>query len=131
MNGAASSELSAMHPTTKRSAGSPRTKRAPSRIDRRIDTPPTWRGRRQVERRHHREDREEAERVEEERELVAAEADDEPGQRGPDDPTEVPLRRRQRDRAGEVFARDEVGEHRLERGEADRVARSRHRARSA
>ena len=39
MNGAASSELSAMHPTTKRSAASPRTNRAPSRIDRTIDIP--------------------------------------------------------------------------------------------
>ena len=45
MNGAASNELSAMHPTTKRSAGSPRTKRAPSRIECRIDAPPVGDGR--------------------------------------------------------------------------------------
>ena len=39
MNGAASSEFSAMHPTTKRSAGSPRTNRAPSRMEWRSDVP--------------------------------------------------------------------------------------------
>ena len=39
MNGAASNELSAMHPTTNRSAASPRTNGRPSRMDPRIDEP--------------------------------------------------------------------------------------------
>ena len=39
-----------------------------------------------------------------ERELVAAEPDHEPGERGTDHAPEVPLRRRERDRAGELVA---------------------------
>ena len=44
----------------------------------------------------------------------------EPGQRGPDDPAEVELGGRERDGAEQVLLRDQVGHHRLVRGESDR-----------
>ena len=53
------------------------------------------------------------------RRRVAADRDHDAGERRPDDAPEVVLRRRQRDRAGKVFDRNEVGEDRLERGEAE------------
>ena len=79
---------------------------------------------------HDRDDhREEARGVDAERPRVAADADDEPGERGADDPAEVPLRGRQRDRADEVLRGHEVGQHRLVGGEADRLRAARARTR--
>ncbi len=50
---------------------------------------------------------------------VATDRDDHAREHGPDDAAEVVLRRGERDRARQVFDRHEVGEDRLERGEAE------------
>ena len=101
MNGAASSELSAMQPTTKRSAGvaaheartlagssAGSTCRPSASVGGRRNEATTANTAKKLS------------VLMSERELVAAESDDEPGERGPDHAPEVPLRRRQRDRAG-------------------------------
>ena len=92
-------------PDDERSAGSPRTNRAPSPDRAAGSTSPRGRHRRwEPERGDHREHGEEASVLISERELVAAEADHEPGERGADHAPEVPLRRRERHRAGHVLA---------------------------
>ena len=64
--------------------------------------------------------REEGGRVQREGERVAAEGDDNPGESRPHHATEVELGRRERDGGEQVVLGDEVGQHRLVRGDADR-----------
>ena len=63
--------------------------------------------------------REEAQGVDRERPLEAADVDHDAGERRADDAPEVPLRRAERDGAGELLPRDEVGHERLVRREAE------------
>ena len=109
-----------------RSPASSRTKRNPSTIDAQIfSSRATGGGRRQLEREQHRDDGEEAQGIDRLRRRVAVlGADDDAGERGPDNPPEVVLRRRQRDRALEILDGNEVGQQRGERGEPERGARA-------